>query len=82
MRKKKGLKGRGEKLLENWTWKERKMRWCLEEIAREEERGGVWIGYGKTRTEKQWWTWDEDEKVLRDSKGNVKGIKRGNGGWG
>lgn len=45
----KELKGRKEKLLEDWTWEER--RWKLKEIAREEKRGGkrVWIGYGKIR---------------------------------
>lgn len=38
MEKKSKLKGRKERILEDWTWKERKMR--LEEIAREEMRKG------------------------------------------
>lgn len=44
--KKKKLIGRKERIVENWTWKERKMRWRLEEIAREEEGKGrkVWVG--------------------------------------
>lgn len=47
MRKKKSLKGRKEKIAEDWTWKERKMK----VIAREEERNrvSVWIGYGRMR---------------------------------
>lgn len=59
--------------MEDWTWKERRMRWRLEEIARNEERKGkrVWIGYGRIRIEEQW-RWDEEEKVLRDGKGNVR----------
>jgi len=36
--KKKNLKGRRERITEDWTWKEKKMRWKLEEIAREEKR--------------------------------------------
>lgn len=45
MRNKKNLKGRKEKIIEDWTWKERKMRSRLEEIAKNEERKGkkVWI---------------------------------------
>lgn len=45
MRNKKNLKGRKEKIMEDWTWKERKMRWRLEEIAKNEERKDkkVWI---------------------------------------
>ncbi|EZA61670.1 hypothetical protein X777_10502 [Ooceraea biroi] len=71
MKKKKELKGRKERVMEDWTWIERKMRWRLEEIAREEERKGrrVWIGYGRIRIEEQWWKWDESEEVLKDEKG-------------
>lgn len=41
METKKKLRGKKERILEerileDWTWKERKMRWKLEEIAREE----------------------------------------------
>ncbi|KAL6419328.1 hypothetical protein ACFW04_013912 [Cataglyphis niger] len=53
--KKKLLKGRKERILEDWTWKERRMRWSLEGIAREEEKKGrkVWIGYGKIRIDEK-----------------------------
>lgn len=53
--KKNRLKGRKERILEDWSWKERRMRW-LEEIARKKEREGkrVWIGYGKIRIDDQW----------------------------
>lgn len=27
-----------------------------------------------------WWKWDKDEEVLKDSKGKVKGIRRGKEG--
>ncbi|XP_050452132.1 coiled-coil domain-containing protein 70-like [Cataglyphis hispanica] len=72
--KKKLLKGRKERILEDWTWKERRMRWRLEGIAREEEKKGrkVWIGYGKIRIDEKWWRWDEEEEVLKDGKGNLK----------
>lgn len=57
MRKKSNLKGRRERIVEDWTWKERRMRWKLEEIARREMRKGrrVGIGYGKLKIEEKWW---------------------------
>lgn len=57
MRNKKNLKGRKEKIMEDWIWKERKMRWRLEEIAKNEERKGkkVWIEYGKIKINEHWW---------------------------
>ncbi|EZA62843.1 hypothetical protein X777_01158 [Ooceraea biroi] len=70
--------------MEDWTWRERKMRWRLQEIAREEERKGrkVWIGYGKIRIDNQWWRWDEVEEVLRDGNGNeVKEEEEGEIKW-
>lgn len=50
------LKGRRERILEDLTWKERKMKWCIEEIAREEEKKGkrVWVEYGNIRIEETW----------------------------
>ncbi|EZA56067.1 hypothetical protein X777_03894 [Ooceraea biroi] len=74
MKKKKELKGTKVRVMEDWTWMERKMRWRLEEIAREEERKGkrVWIGYGRIRIEEQWWKWDENEEVLKDEKGRIR----------
>lgn len=38
--KKKRLRGRKESVMEDWTWKERRMRWKFEEIARVEEGKG------------------------------------------
>ena len=57
MKRKRELKGRKERILEDWTWKERKMRWKLEEIARGEERRGkrVRIGYGRLWIDEQCW---------------------------
>lgn len=72
LRGRKKLRGRRERIMEDWTWKERRMRWKLEEIARIEEREGkrTWIGYGRIRIEEQWWRWDEEEEVLKDGGGN------------
>ncbi|KAL6420239.1 hypothetical protein ACFW04_014609 [Cataglyphis niger] len=72
--KKKLLKGRKKRILEDWTWKERRMKWSLEGIAREEEKKGkkVWIRYGKIRIDEKWWTWDEEEEVLKDGNGNLE----------
>ncbi|KAL6417343.1 hypothetical protein ACFW04_014592 [Cataglyphis niger] len=38
--RKKLLKGRKERILDDWTWKERRMRWSLKRIAREEKKKG------------------------------------------
>lgn len=35
MRRKRELKDRREKVMEDWTWKERKMKWKEEEIIKE-----------------------------------------------
>lgn len=35
MRRKRELKDRRERIMDDLTWKERKMKWKLEEIARE-----------------------------------------------
>lgn len=76
--KKKMLRGRKERIMEDWTWKERRMRWRLEEMAKEEEKKGrkVRISYGKIRIDEKWWRWDEEEEVLKDGNGNVKKEER------
>ncbi|KAL6419708.1 hypothetical protein ACFW04_013672 [Cataglyphis niger] len=73
--KKKLLKGRKERILEDWTWKERRMRWSLERIAKEEEKKGrkVWIGYGKIRIDEKWWRWDEEEELDRKGWDSARG---------
>lgn len=40
LEKQRNLKGKKERNMEDWTWKERRMRWKLEEIAGKEEREG------------------------------------------
>lgn len=40
MEKKSKLRGRKEKILKDWTWKKRRMRWRLEEIVRNEKKKG------------------------------------------
>jgi len=57
LEKKKNLRGRRERIMEDWTWRERRIRWRLEELARKEERKGrnIRIGYGKIKIEENWW---------------------------
>lgn len=47
---------RKKKITEDLTWRERKTRWKLQEIARSEEEGGrkVWMRQGRIRINKQW----------------------------
>lgn len=51
MERKKKLKRREERILDDCKWKERRMKWKLEEIARKKMRKGrrVRIGYGAIR---------------------------------
>lgn len=75
MEKKRKLKGRKERIEDDLTWEERKMKWKVEEIAEKERRKGnrVWTGYGKIRINEKWWKWDEEEGCLRDWKGERRG---------
>lgn len=54
----------------------------MEKIARKEVQEGrkVKIGYGRICIEEYWWKWDEDEKVLRNEKGNKKQRRQGENG--
>ncbi|XP_067215679.1 golgin subfamily A member 6-like protein 6 [Linepithema humile] len=74
MRRKRELRGRKEIIREDLTWRERRMEWKLEEIAKEERRKGkrVWRVYGKVRIEEEWWIWDEENEVLRNGKGTAR----------
>lgn len=49
LEKKKNLKDRKERIVEDLTWKKRKMRWKLEDIVRMEERRGKGYGHGMTK---------------------------------
>jgi len=71
LKKKSNLKGKRERVVEDWTWKEGRMRWKLEEIARREMRMGrkVVLSYGRLKIDEKWWRWDEEEEVLTDGKG-------------
>lgn len=68
------MKSRRKKVMEDWTWKERKMRWKLVVIARVEEKRGikVWLSYGRIRIGEQGWTWDEKVEVLRDIRSAIR----------
>lgn len=76
IRRKKGLRDRKERIEDNLMAMERKMKWKLEDIAREQERLGkkVWVSYGKLSIDGVWWFWNEDGEVLRDSR-NRRGLK-------
>jgi len=37
----------------------------------------VWVRQGRIRIDEHWWRWDEEEEVLRDERGNVRGGKQG-----
>lgn len=58
--------------------KKNDVEWKLEKIARVEEskRKRTWIRYGKIRIDREWWTWDEEEEVLRDQRGLVRGVRQ------
>jgi len=75
MGRKSKLRGMKERVMEDWTWKERRMRWKLEEIARKEMAKGrkVWLGYGMIKIDESWWRWDEEEEVLLEGRGMVRG---------
>jgi len=75
------LKGRRERIMEDLTWEERRLRWRLEEFARVEEKKGkrVWVENRRVKIDGYWWRWDEKEEVLKDGRGNMRGIERGEG---
>ncbi|XP_046492906.1 golgin subfamily A member 6-like protein 6 [Neodiprion pinetum] len=77
------LKGREERIDEDITWAERRMKWKLREIAAIEERRGnrVRIGYAKIWIEGKMWKWDEIGEVLRDGTGRARegGQREGRG---
>lgn len=81
LERKKNLKGRKERIVEDLTGKERKMRCRLEDIARVEKKrvNRVWVGYGNIRINEQWWRWDEEDEALNDEKGNRRGKSGGKG---
>jgi len=75
LRNKGKLKGGEIWIEEDLTWEERKKRWKIRRIAREEEvkgkrvrvnQEGVWI-------EGLWWGWDEEVEGLRDERGRIWG---------
>lgn len=61
------------------TWGERKARWKIREIAREEMIKGnkVRIGNDKISVNGQWWFWDEEREILVDKLGREKGLREG-----
>ncbi|XP_070170412.1 golgin subfamily A member 6-like protein 22 [Polyergus mexicanus] len=83
MENKKKLRGREERIEDDLTWEERKVRWRLREIARKEEGEGrrVRIGNGGLQIDGKWWKWNEEEEVLKSERGELKGERVGIGEW-
>lgn len=75
IRKKIGLKGREERIEDDWTWKKRTMQWRLEEMARDERRKNrrVTVRYARMWIEGKWWQWDEERERLLDGRGGERG---------
>lgn len=70
MRRKRELRGRRENILEDWIREKDEVD--IGRDSKEEGQERVWVGYKKIRLWEHWWTWDEKEKVLRDSRSTVK----------
>lgn len=82
---KRNLRGRRERIWEDLSFREKKIRWKLGRIARREEEmeSRAWVSGGKIRIEWKWWMWDERREELIDEKGKVRkeeGIKEQKGG--
>jgi len=75
--KKKNLKGRKERIAEDLTWRERRIRWKVGKIARREMAEGkrVWVKGGKIKLEGQWWRWDEERETLMSEGEGVGGVE-------
>ena len=75
MEEKRKLKGGKIWITEDLTWGERKMKWRMRGIAREEIGKGsrVWMGYDKMMINDHWWFWDVGRETLVDGKGRERG---------
>ncbi|XP_011883873.1 PREDICTED: uncharacterized protein PF11_0207-like [Vollenhovia emeryi] len=73
MRERRKLGEKGVRIEDDLTWKQRRMRWKMEEIARKEKENGrrVWLRYGWIQIEGKWWRWDEDEEVIKNGEGTI-----------
>ena len=71
LKNKKKLKGKEIWMEKDLTWKERKVRRSLRQIAIKEESKGkrVWVEQDRIRIKGEWWIWDEERENLRDSAG-------------
>ncbi|KMQ90533.1 hypothetical protein RF55_9482 [Lasius niger] len=78
LRRRKGLKGKKIWIEEDLTWEERRLRWRLREIAREEVEKGrrAWVVQERIRIDGEWW-WNKEKEVLLDGMGRSRGKRRG-----
>lgn len=68
MRNRKEWKKEDIRIEDDLTWRQRKMRWRLEEIATEERKKEkkVWVKYGKIQIAGKWWKCDKEKESLVD----------------
>ncbi|XP_011858385.1 PREDICTED: golgin subfamily A member 6-like protein 22 [Vollenhovia emeryi] len=73
MRERRKLGEKGVRIEDDLTWEQRRMKWKMEEAARNERENGkrVWLRYGRIQIEGKWWRWDEEEEVLKDEEGRI-----------
>ncbi|XP_076383165.1 uncharacterized protein LOC117222807 [Megalopta genalis] len=71
MERKKILVGRKERIEDDMTWEERKIKWRIRQIVEQERRKGKKVveGYMKIWMGGERWVWDEKKEVLRNRKG-------------
>lgn len=71
MENKRKLRGREIWIEDDLTWKERRAKWMLMQVAIRKEAEGrkVWLKQGRIQIEGKWWVWDEEEERLRDRLG-------------
>jgi len=69
------LKGKKERIAEDLTWREGKIRWNIGGITRKEMAKGkrVWIKGREIRIEGQWWRWNDDKEILISEGGSAGG---------
>lgn len=74
MRCKGKLKRKNIWIKEDQTFKERRIKWNLRRIAKEERREGrrIRLGYGKIWIEDRWWFWKDEREMLVDGAGRKR----------
>lgn len=71
------LKGSDIWLNDDLSWEERRIRWKIMQVAKNEQEEGrkVRIGQGRLWIDGKWWTWDEEKGDLRDVRGQCTSVR-------